>query len=86
MRTYPEYVMANDESNMIFHVEIIHKICYRHDKELYNQQTILFYIKDLLACLQHDVSNIDYIDKMKKLKSNPEVDSSLYEGISMVWL
>ena len=35
MRTYPEYELANDESNVIYLVEIIWKICYRHDRKMY---------------------------------------------------
>ena len=35
MRTYPEYELANDESNLISLVEIICKICYQHDRAMY---------------------------------------------------
>ena len=34
MRTYLEYELANNESNVISFVEIICKICYQHDYEM----------------------------------------------------
>ena len=68
MCTYPEYELANDESNVISLVEIIPKICYRHDHEMCKPQAILFSVKGLCTCLQHDSSNIDYFEKMRNQK------------------
>ena len=45
IRIYPEYVTTNDESNVISLVEIIRKICYRHDREMYKFQAIIFSLK-----------------------------------------
>ena len=53
MRTYPEYSSANDASDVIALVQVIRKICYRHDREMYKPQAILFSLKALLQCLQH---------------------------------
>ena len=53
---------------MIYLVEIIKKIWYRHDREMYKPQAILFSVKGLLTCLQHDSSNIDYFEKMRDQK------------------
>ena len=78
MRTYPEYVAANDASDVIALVQVIRKICYRHDREMYKPQAILFSLKSLLQCLQHDSSNIDYFEKMRDQK---EVLTSI--GISL---
>ena len=78
MRTYPEYVAANDASDVIALVQVIRKICYRHDREMYKSQAILFSLKSLLQCLQHDSSNIDYFEKMRDQK---EVLTSI--GISL---
>ena len=66
MRTYLEY--ANNESNVISLVGIIYKTCYRHDREMYKSQAILFSLKALITCLQHDSSNIDYFERMKDQK------------------
>ena len=68
MRTYPEYSAANDASDVIALVQVIRKICYRHDREMYKCQAILFSLKALLQCLQHDSSNIDYFEKMRDQK------------------
>ena len=68
MRTYPEYVLANDESNVIFLAEIIRKICYQHDREMYKSQAILLSLKALINYLQHNTSNIDYFEKMRDQK------------------
>ena len=68
IRTYPEYKLPNDESNVISLVEIIWKICYRHDHKMYKPQAILFSVKGLLTCLQHDSSNINYFEKMRDQK------------------
>ena len=68
MRIYPEYWVANDRSDVISLAEIIRKICYWHDHEMYKPQTILFFVKGLLTCLQHDSSNIDYFEKMRDQK------------------
>ena len=59
MRTYPEYELANNESNVISLVEIIRKICYRHDRKMYKSQAIMFSLKAQINCLQHDTPNID---------------------------
>ena len=53
---------------MISLVQIIQKICYRHDRKIYKPQAILFSLKALLQCLQHDSSNIDYFKKMRDQK------------------
>ena len=34
MRTYPEYGVANNQSDVISLAEIIRKICYQHDCEM----------------------------------------------------
>ena len=68
MRTYPEYELANDESNVISLVEIICKIYYQHNHKLYKPQTIIFSVMGLMNCLQHDSSNIDYFKKMRDQK------------------
>ena len=68
MRTYPEYEAANDGSDMISLVQIIRKLCYRHDRKMYKPQAILFSVKALLTCLQHDSSNINYFKKMRDQK------------------
>ena len=68
MRTYPEYGVANDESDVISLAEIICKICYRHDHKMYKPQAILFSVKALINCLQHNSSNIDYLEKMRDQK------------------
>ena len=68
MHIYPEYKLANNESNVISLVEIIRKICYWHDRKMYKPQAILFSVKGLLTCLQHDSSNIDYFKKMRDQK------------------
>ena len=65
MRTYLEY---DNESNVISLVEIICKIYYQHNREIYKPQAILFSVKALINCLQHDVSNIDYFEKMRDQK------------------
>ena len=64
MRTYPEYETANDKSNVISLVEIIRKICYRHDCKMYKSQAVLFSLKGLINHLQHDTSNINYWKNM----------------------
>ena len=66
--TYPEYEAANNGSNVIPLVEIIQKIYYRHDRKIYKPQAIIFSVKALLHCLQHDSSNIDYFKKMRDQK------------------
>ena len=68
MRTYPEYKLTNNESNVISLVKIIQKICYWHDREMYKPQAILFSVKGLINCLQHDSSNIDYFEKIRDQK------------------
>ena len=68
MRTYPEYEVANNHSDVIGLVKIIRKICYLHDREMYKCQAILYSMKGLLNCLQHDSSNIDYFEKMRDQK------------------
>ena len=68
MRTYLEYELANDKSNVISLVEIIQKICYQYDHKMYKPQAIIFSEKGLLTCLQHDSSNIDYFEKMRDQK------------------
>ena len=59
MRTYPEYELANNEYNVISLVEIICKICYRHNHKMYKPQAILFSVKALINYLQHNTSSID---------------------------
>ena len=66
--TFLEYELANDESNVISLVEIIRKICYQRDREMYKPQAILLSVKALTNCLQHDSSNIDYFEKMRDQK------------------
>ena len=69
MRTYPEYEVAiNQSNNVIGLVKIIRKICYLHDQEMYKCQAILYSMKGLLNCLQHDSTNIDYYEKMRDQK------------------
>ena len=68
MRTYPEYELAHNESNVISLVEIFYKICYQHNREMYKPQAILFSVKALINCLQHDASKIDYFEKMSDQK------------------
>ena len=68
MCTYQEYELANNKSNVISLVEIIRKIYYRHDREMYKSPAILFFLKALINCLQHDSSNIDYFEKMRDQK------------------
>ena len=76
MRTYPEYELANDESNVISLVKIIWKICYWPDREMYKPQVILFSVKWLLTCLRHDSSNIDFFKKMRDQK----------EVLTFIWI
>ena len=68
MRTYPKYEVANDQSDVIALSQIIRKICYLYDREMYKPRAILFSVKGLLTCLQHDSSNINYFKKMKDQK------------------
>ena len=68
MCTYPEFDLENNESNVISLVEIVCKIFYRHDREMYKPQAILSSVKALINCLQHNASNIDYFEKMRNQK------------------
>ena len=79
MPTYLEYEVANNVSNVISLVEINWKICYRHNCEMYKPQTIMFSVKALLTCLQHDASNIDNFEKMRDQK---EVLTSIWINLS----
>ena len=58
MRIYPEYELAKNESDVISLVEIIFKICYRHYRKIYKPQVILFSMKALINCPQHDASKL----------------------------
>ena len=68
MRTYPEYEAANDGSDVIAFTQVIQKICYQHNREMYKSQVILFSLKAVLQCLQHNSSNINYFEKMRDQK------------------
>ena len=68
MCTYTEYKLVNDESDVISLAEIVWKICYQHDREIYKPQMFLFSLKRLINCLQLDSSNINYFEKMRDQK------------------
>ena len=64
MRTYSEYGLVNNESDVISLTQIIREICYRQDREMYKPQAILFSVKAVNNFLQLDSSNIDYYKKI----------------------
>ena len=80
MCTYHKYEVANNHSDVIGLVKIIRKICYLHNWEMYKCQAILYSMKGLLTCLQHDSSNIYYF---KKIRDQKEVLRSI--GIQLAY-
>ena len=48
-----------------FLLETIYTIYYKHDRKIYKSQTILFSLKVLINCQQHNMTNINYWEKMR---------------------
>ena len=65
MRTYPEYKAANDGSDVFALAQVIKKICYQQNSEIYKSQAILLSLKVVLQCLLQDSSNINYFEKLR---------------------
>ena len=68
MRTYSEYFKVNNESGVIASVQAIRRICYRNNRKMYLSHAVIFSVKGLIICLQHDMTNIVYLEKMRDQK------------------